>query len=510
MATTTPSPPHEQVEENPNYQPPITNSPPQEFVPSPPIEYLDHQFTTSISPSLPPQQPENSADLYLFPPPEDIEHQHEPPVQPPSPPEHKFYHQPPPPPPTATELPPDNFIQNHEYPLPTQQPSPSPSTPPTAPPTSQTDPNPNLDHQSPAKSPIQSNPSPSPSPSPNPNPNPNQSPKNPSPSPPPTTRSPPGDDTLEPITTVTPPLGIPLLPAPSPLKPQISPWTHQETVNLIQAYQEKWYSLKKGPLKAGQWEEVAITVAARCGYDEPTKTSKQCRHKLEKLRKRYRTERGKPRSKANAWNFFKLMDNLEKGPLPISSSQSMALVEYQKPSSSNGKKRKVVYREDDDIDDDDDNDDENNDDGDDEYVVNKRTSRSRSSSGSKKYSPHVPNGYLARNLRYADSGSRVVRGLRTPVVHKRKVFKQEEEEEEEEGGGEEGVATQLAAEIKGFAEKFVKMENKKIEMIRDVERYRLEMENKRMQMVLESQQMLVETVNKAFSSSLKANKLSAN
>ncbi|XP_076916392.1 uncharacterized protein LOC143576086 [Bidens hawaiensis] len=492
MATTTPSPPQE------HHQPPITTSPPQAFVPSSPIEYVDHHqpFTTSISPP-----PQNPADLYQFPPPEDIEHQHEPPLPPPSPPEHKFYDQNQPPPTSPViEHPPENFIQNHEYSLPTQQPS-----PPTAPPTSQT-PNPNLDHESPspsspAKSPIQ----------PSPNPNPNQSLKHPSP-PPPT-----GSPTLEPITTVTPPLGIPLIPAPltsSPIKPQISPWTHQETVNLIQAYQEKWYSLKKGPLKAGQWEEVAITVAARCGYDEPTKTSKQCRHKLEKLRKRYRAERGKPRSKANAWNFFKLMDNLEKGPLPISSSQSMALVEYQKPSSSNGKRRKVVYREDDDNDDDNDNDDENNDDGDDEYVVNKRSSRS-TSSGSKKYSHHVPNGYLARNLRYADSGSRVVRGLRTPVVHKRKVFKQEEEEEEEEegggiGGGEEGVAAQLAVEIKGFAEKFVKMENKKIEMIRDVERYRLEMENKRMQMILESQQMLVETVYKAFSSSLKTNKLSAN
>lgn len=177
----------------------------------------------------------------------------------------------------------------------------------------------------------------------------------------------------------------------------------------------------------------------------------------------------------------------------------MELVEYQNPSSSYGKKRK-------------------NDDSDGEFHVNKRSSRSKSSNH------HITNGGLTGNLRFSDGGGSesVMRGLRTPVVHKHKGFYQEdngEEEEEEEveveGSDdeeeEEGVAVQLAAEIKGFAERFVKMENKKIEMIRDTERYRMEMENKRMEMILESRKMLLEIVNKAFSSSHKTQKkLSAN
>ncbi|KAF5192592.1 Alcohol dehydrogenase transcription factor Myb/SANT-like family protein [Thalictrum thalictroides] len=69
------------------------------------------------------------------------------------------------------------------------------------------------------------------------------------------------------------------------------PWAHIETVNLIEAYQEKWYSLKRGQLKASQWEEVASDVAARCGFKELSKSATQCRHKMEKLRKRYRTEK---------------------------------------------------------------------------------------------------------------------------------------------------------------------------------------------------------------------------
>nr|GMD15645.1 trihelix transcription factor ASIL1 [Ipomoea batatas] len=69
-----------------------------------------------------------------------------------------------------------------------------------------------------------------------------------------------------------------------PKKPHPLPWTPQETVNLIQAYKEKWYSLNRGQLKASQWEEVAIAVAVRCGFDELSKSSTQCRHKIEKLR----------------------------------------------------------------------------------------------------------------------------------------------------------------------------------------------------------------------------------
>ncbi|GAU17366.1 hypothetical protein TSUD_232420 [Trifolium subterraneum] len=108
-------------------------------------------------------------------------------------------------------------------------------------------------------------------------------------------------------------------------KPQPIPWTHQETINLIRAYQEKWYSLKRGPLRGSQWEEVAVVVAARCGYDynHPSKTALQCRHKMEKLRQRHRSEKHRLTATSSAvssrsWQYFRLMDDLERGPLPIS------------------------------------------------------------------------------------------------------------------------------------------------------------------------------------------------
>lgn len=72
----------------------------------------------------------------------------------------------------------------------------------------------------------------------------------------------------------------------------------------------------------------------------------------------------------------------------------------------------------------------------------------------------------------------------------------DEEEEEEEGGG--GGGMELAAEIRGFTERFMGMESKKIEMMQETERYRREMEKKRMEMIVEAQRKMVETIGRAF------------
>nr|GMC80419.1 trihelix transcription factor ASIL2 [Ipomoea batatas] len=97
-------------------------------------------------------------------------------------------------------------------------------------------------------------------------------------------------------------------------------WSHEETIALIDAYRDKWYSLRRGNLRANHWQEVADDVAVRCPVDSP-KTAVQCRHKMEKLRKRYRAEiqRAAPyggvRSHryCSSWVLFKLMDAMERG-----------------------------------------------------------------------------------------------------------------------------------------------------------------------------------------------------
>ncbi|XP_010524443.1 PREDICTED: trihelix transcription factor ASIL2 [Tarenaya hassleriana] len=96
-------------------------------------------------------------------------------------------------------------------------------------------------------------------------------------------------------------------------------WSHEETIALIDAYGDKWHALHRGSLKANHWQEVAETVAARCPGAMPQKTAVQCRHKMEKLRKRYRTEIQRARSVpvsrfASSWVHYKRMETMEKGP----------------------------------------------------------------------------------------------------------------------------------------------------------------------------------------------------
>ncbi|XP_051132551.1 trihelix transcription factor ASIL2 [Andrographis paniculata] len=106
-------------------------------------------------------------------------------------------------------------------------------------------------------------------------------------------------------------------------------WSPEETVALIDAYKTKWYALRRGNLRANHWQEVADDVAARCPADTP-KTSVQCRHKMEKLRKRYRGEiqraaaHGGVRRFTSAWVHFQRMHAMEKGPNPTPPSSSSA------------------------------------------------------------------------------------------------------------------------------------------------------------------------------------------
>ncbi|KAG1342330.1 trihelix transcription factor ASIL1-like [Cocos nucifera] len=255
------------------------------------------------------------------------------------------------------------------------------------------------------------------------------------------------------------------------------PWSHLETVHLIEAYEEKWYSLKRGQLKAHQWEEVAAAVATRCGFDSLSKTGTQCRHKIEKLRKRYRADRLRPNP--SAWPYFDRMDRMERGPLPISVrppappafADADADAAAGEPSS------------------------EEEDEEDDEEEE-RMASNTRSINGI---------------LREGNWGfSRV---SRNPRSRKRRAFEEaeeeeedEEEEQEEEVGGRGEALSQLAVVVRMFGEDLVRMEKRRMEMLREVERDWMEMEAKRAEMIMESQRFLVDTIANAFSSLKKAKK----
>jgi len=244
-------------------------------------------------------------------------------------------------------------------------------------------------------------------------------------------------------------------------KPQPIPWTHQETVHLIRAYQEKWYALKRGPLRHNQWEEVAVVVAARCGYDlaYPAKSALQCRHKMEKLRQRHRAEKKHVAAtlRPAAWQYTALMEDLERGPLPIS-----ALAPFQNDTDS---------------DPDDDGTYQNDNDADESFVKSKSI-----------------NCILSERpvrMRTRERGF-----LREHVQEER--YEDDNYDRDDDDDDDDVLA--LPAEIRAFAERIIGMESLKMEMMKETERCRLEMEKKRIQMILDSQRRIVDSIGRAFGS----------
>ncbi|XP_014507127.1 trihelix transcription factor ASIL2 [Vigna radiata var. radiata] len=296
-----------------------------------------------------------------------------------------------------------------------------------------------------------------------------------------------------------PPSAVPLalipLPLPAPPSSRRLPppcWSPDETLALIDAYRDKWYSLGRGNLKATHWQEVADAVAHRCPNASPPKTPVQCRHKMEKLRKRYRTEiqraRSLPVSRFNSsWVHFKLMDSMEKGPSPV------------KPEHDS----------------DSDNDDDDNDDDQDLYQEINQNGHTRSlnrlyrngfpGSGAGGFRIRIPTGMPPAQ---PGSGSKIYGKVgnqkfspnlnQNPSPNSNFGKKRERD-----------PVGEVVAAIKVLGDGFVRMEHMKMEMAREMETMRMEMEMKRTEMILESQQRIVEAFAKAVSEKKKAKTVSS-
>ncbi|CAA2961194.1 Hypothetical predicted protein, partial [Olea europaea subsp. europaea] len=98
-----------------------------------------------------------------------------------------------------------------------------------------------------------------------------------------------------------------------------------ETLALIDAYRERWYALRRGYLRTTNWDAVATIINNRFSDASIPKISAQCRHKMEKLRQRYRAEKQRSLSYPNPAGrfisscfFFDYMDAMENRTNPPS------------------------------------------------------------------------------------------------------------------------------------------------------------------------------------------------
>ncbi|KAK1400264.1 Uridylate kinase [Heracleum sosnowskyi] len=87
-------------------------------------------------------------------------------------------------------------------------------------------------------------------------------------------------------------------------------WNDVAIVSLIEAYTEKFIvQLNRGNLRGRDWEEVTKKLNERC--DKQSKTTEQCKNKVDNLKKRYKLERqrmSKSGVSVTHWPWFKKME----------------------------------------------------------------------------------------------------------------------------------------------------------------------------------------------------------
>ena len=67
-------------------------------------------------------------------------------------------------------------------------------------------------------------------------------------------------------------------------------WSHGAVHSLLDIYEEKYSALQRGNLRGRHWHEVAHHVSSREDGTKSAKTSKQCKMKIENLKRRYKVE----------------------------------------------------------------------------------------------------------------------------------------------------------------------------------------------------------------------------
>ncbi|XP_010926991.1 uncharacterized protein [Elaeis guineensis] len=85
-------------------------------------------------------------------------------------------------------------------------------------------------------------------------------------------------------------------------------WSEGAVGSLLDAYEAKWVLRNRAKLKGQDWEDVARLVSARSGSTRPAKTPTQCKNKVESMKKRYRSESAA--GGGSRWPLFARLDGL--------------------------------------------------------------------------------------------------------------------------------------------------------------------------------------------------------
>nr|XP_043640078.1 trihelix transcription factor ASIL2-like [Erigeron canadensis] len=336
-------------------------------------------------------------------------------------------------------------------------------------------------------------------------------------------------------------------------------WTRDEALVLIEAYRERWYALHRAFLRNPDWDAVAEKVTTSCPDVMPPKTSAQCRHKMEKLRQRHRTEKQRASSFPggrffSSWFYYEAMEAMENGPNYEPGNNNQEIINNThvsdlnpgrgirfKPSpnvqnqltlaASPNFDHKVSNHT-------------NNSNSNSLYMKNWGTSNTNSN---QEENEETEDGYFVdptisnksfKNPNYP-SGVRITPVILEPVARKFSKVVNHDHEVDEDGqmwvkvprnhngnnqnenswnpnqgnerkkrgnGGSDGIH-EVVSSIKLLGDGFMKMEKMKIDMAREIERMRIETEMKRNQLILDSQKQIIDAFVKGLIENRKQTKL---
>ncbi|GJU26064.1 trihelix protein [Tanacetum coccineum] len=306
-------------------------------------------------------------------------------------------------------------------------------------------------------------------------------------------------------------------------------WSQEEALVLIQAYRDRWHALRRGCLRTADWDAVAEDVGRICPGATPPKTSAQCRHKMEKLRQRYRVEKQRELSFGGGgqfvsnWFYFEAMESLERNDEieVVGSGSGYSGSGYSslnpgrgirfKPNaasmgslSNNSNVRVSNYVTQVEDNDNDEDNDEEFEDGYYETPINKNLGKTQSYAPRYRELEHLgarprkvmktSYGYWngneeERGSGYGERNGRSFAGY--GESEKRGVKISNDDDDDDDNDGDDDPMGKLVSSIKVLADGFVKMEKMKMDMVREIETMRMEAEMKRNEMLLESQRQMV-------------------
>ncbi|XP_076915459.1 uncharacterized protein LOC143574824 [Bidens hawaiensis] len=326
-------------------------------------------------------------------------------------------------------------------------------------------------------------------------------------------------------------------------------WTQDEALALIQAYRERWYALRRGYLRTADWDAVAEHLGRLSPGAAPPKTSAQCRHKMEKLRQRYRAEKQRALTFSggrflSTWFYFQAMDSMERNGTGSGSSNddvintgndvNNSIINHQLNTNMNMNMKMNVdsvygglkpgrgirfkpaaaavavdsnmvnvasrVRVSQNYEDEDNNNDDDNDEFEDVYYSGKNH-RLASPNYPRKFSKIGSNSNANVNMNVNSNAK---------YNYKRSYWNEDGESDDDDvdcdegrkrksGGRDDDSIGQIVSSIKALADGFVKVERMKMDMVHEIEKMRMEAEMRRDKMVLESQKQIVEAFVKGLS-----------